>query len=156
MCRQKLRNEVPEAGKPLYLAVLIERPTSTPSYDISLLRNRASHVVALAILPRADCSPMHLSTAVALISVGCKQCDRPAARMTIGRIGSAVHRIIYGFNIAGFASALRSITEVAALRICARCRHCLVWSNEHLAARGKTTVEHPISWSIRLDRSCLV
>ncbi len=39
-----------------YLAVLIERPTSAPRYDISLLRNCASHVSPRAIPAHADCS----------------------------------------------------------------------------------------------------
>ncbi len=94
---------------------------------LSLSQNRASRVGGPATPPHAGCSPMHRSTAVALLRAGCKQSDRPAARITIGRIGSAVHRIIYGFNIAGFTSALRlingSITDVAALRICAISRH---------------------------------
>ena len=41
-----------------YLAVLIERLTFAPRYDISLLRNRASHVSPHAIHARADRSPM--------------------------------------------------------------------------------------------------
>ena len=44
---QKLKTpqpHAPDGSRRFYLAVLIERPTSTPRYDISLLRNRASHV----------------------------------------------------------------------------------------------------------------
>src|SRR5258708_6064732 len=45
-----------------YLAVQIERSKPTPRYDISRLRNRASHVSAHAIHAHADCSPLHRST----------------------------------------------------------------------------------------------
>jgi hypothetical protein len=87
-------------------------PTSPQRSIFLTLRNRAPSVSRPAISPHAGRSPMHRSTAVALLRAGCKQCDRPAMRMTIGRIGSAVHRTIYGFDIGGFISALRSTTEV--------------------------------------------
>jgi hypothetical protein len=62
---QKLKPPQPHAPgrRPrFYLAVLIERPTFAPRYDISLRRNRASHVSGPAIPPHADCSRLHLST----------------------------------------------------------------------------------------------
>ena len=88
------------------------RAASPSSTALSLSQNRASRVSRATILSHAGRLPMHRSTAIALSGTGCKQCDRPAARITIGRIGIAVHRIICGFDIAGFTSALRSITEV--------------------------------------------
>ena len=88
------------------------RAASPSSTALSLSQNRASRVSRATILSHAGRLPMHRSTAIALSGTGCKQCDRPAARTTIGRIGIAVHRIICGFDIAGFTSALRSITEV--------------------------------------------
>lgn len=63
---QKLKTPQPHAPsrrRCFYLAVLIERPTSTPRYDISLLRNRAPHVSAHAIHAHAGCSPVRRSTA---------------------------------------------------------------------------------------------
>jgi hypothetical protein len=56
-------NHNQHAGRPCFsLAVLIERLTSTPRYDISLLGNRASHVGAYAIRAHADCSRLDWST----------------------------------------------------------------------------------------------
>ncbi len=89
---------------PLWQAWLIHRTAGVHA--------RASRVSRATILSHAGRLPMHRSTAIALSGTGCKPCDRPAARITIGRIGIAVHRIICGFDIAGFTSALRSITEV--------------------------------------------
>jgi hypothetical protein len=63
---QKLKSPQPHAPgrRPrFYLAVLIERLTSTPRYDISLHQNRASHVNGHAIHAHADCSPLRRSTA---------------------------------------------------------------------------------------------
>jgi DNA-binding transcriptional LysR family regulator len=68
-----------------YLAVQIERPTSTRRYDISLLRNRASHVSAHAIPLNADRSPLCRSRAAEPSCARCKTCARSAMRMTIGR-----------------------------------------------------------------------
>ena len=85
---QKLKSPQPYAPgrrRRFYLAVLIERPTSTPRYDISLLQNRASHVSGPAIPLHPDYSPMHRSTAAEPSCARCKQCARPAMRMTIGR-----------------------------------------------------------------------
>jgi hypothetical protein len=111
-CRQPLASGAMRERSSLYLAIL-RRGLSWPSRStFSVLRNRASRVGGRAISSRADCSPLPRSTTVGVLGPRCKQCDRPAARMTIGCIGSAVHRIIYGFDIAGFTSALRSITEV--------------------------------------------
>jgi hypothetical protein len=49
-----------------YLAVLIERATSAPHYDISRLRNRASHVSPHVIHARTDRSRMRQSVAAEL------------------------------------------------------------------------------------------
>ena len=85
MCRQTLRNEVPEAGNPLYLAFLIGRPKSTLNYDIfnpslmgiSLLsaltagRVRPSTRTLFASSGRDPCVPSAFSTrAVACSSSG--------------------------------------------------------------------------------------
>jgi hypothetical protein len=54
---QKLKSLQPYAPgrrRRFYLAVLIERPTSTPRYDISLLGNCASNVSPHAIHAHAD------------------------------------------------------------------------------------------------------
>ena len=61
------------------------RSKSTPRYDISLLRNRASPINGNAIHAHADCSPLHRSTATEPSCARCKQCARPATRMTIGQ-----------------------------------------------------------------------
>ena len=100
------------------------RAASPSSTALSLSQNRASRVSRATILSHAGRLPMHRSTAIALSGTGCKQCDRPAARITIGRIGIAVHRIICGFDIAGFTSALRSITEVQRTLADHRVRTC--------------------------------
>src|SRR5258705_8258839 len=56
-------NHNQHAGRPCFsLAVLIERSKPAPRYDISLLRNRASHVSALAIHAHAHCSRLDRST----------------------------------------------------------------------------------------------
>jgi hypothetical protein len=79
-------NHNQHAGRPCFsLAVQIERSTSTPRYDISRLRNRASHVSARAIPPHADCSSPRWPTVTEPSCARCKQSARPAARMTIGR-----------------------------------------------------------------------
>jgi hypothetical protein len=95
---QKLKTPQPHAPsrrRCFYLAVLIERSKFTLRYDISLLRNRASHVHRPAILPHADCSTLRRSTAAEPSCARCKQCARPATRMTIGRHCVAAHRTIY-------------------------------------------------------------
>jgi hypothetical protein len=79
-------NHNQHAGRPCFsLAVQIERSKSTPRYDISLLRNRASHVSAHAIHAHADWSLRHRSTTAEPSCAGCKQSARRATRMTIGR-----------------------------------------------------------------------
>ena len=56
-------NHNQHAGRPCFsLAVLIERSTSTPRYDIVRLRNRASHVSADAIHAHVEGSSLHRST----------------------------------------------------------------------------------------------
>jgi len=125
-CLVKLNshNHNQHAGRPCFsLAVQIERSTSTLRYDISLLRNRASHVSAHAIHAHADCSPLHPSTTAEPSCVRCKQSAQPATRMTIGRqcmrrpppdlLGWACRfHFRSSFNCG-------STTDVAELRICA-------------------------------------
>jgi hypothetical protein len=67
-----------------YLAVSVERSKSTPRYDISLRRNRAPHVSGPRIPMRTDRSPTRRSAAEPS-RAHCKDCARPATRMTIGR-----------------------------------------------------------------------
>jgi hypothetical protein len=56
-------NHNQHAGRPCFsLAFQIERSTPTLRYDISRLRNSASHVSAHAIHAHADCSSLHRST----------------------------------------------------------------------------------------------
>ena len=79
-------NHNQHAGRPCFsLAIQIERLTSTPHYDISRNRNRASYVSAHTIHAHADCSPQHRSTTAEPTYARCKQSARPAKRMTIGR-----------------------------------------------------------------------
>jgi hypothetical protein len=79
-------NHNQHAGRPCFsLAIQIKRSTSTLRYDISLLRNRASHCSAHAIHVHATCSPLHRSTTAAPTRARSKQSARPATRMTIGR-----------------------------------------------------------------------
>jgi len=56
-CTKLLKYLSTNRGAPcaFYPAILIERPTSTPSYDISLRRIRASHVKGHVISAHADC-----------------------------------------------------------------------------------------------------
>jgi len=77
----------PGRRRRFYLAILTERSKSTPRYDISRLRNHASHVSAHAIHARADRSPMHLSIAAEQPCARCKQSAWPVTWMTIGRHG---------------------------------------------------------------------
>src|SRR6266849_2419745 len=73
MCRQTLTTpDGPERHRRFYLAVQIDPPTSTPRYDISLLRNRASHVSAHAIPLRADRSSLRRSRAAEPSCARCK------------------------------------------------------------------------------------
>jgi hypothetical protein len=71
-------NHNQHAGRPCFsLAVLTECSKSTPSYDISLLRNRASNLSGTAIPLHTDCVTLHRSTAAEPSCVRCKQCARP-------------------------------------------------------------------------------
>jgi len=54
----------------------------------------------------ADCALLRRSTALAALDPRCKPCARPATRTIIGRFGCVVDRIICGFDIADFTSAL--------------------------------------------------
>jgi hypothetical protein len=117
-------NHNQHAGRPCFsLAVQIERSKSTPRYDISLLRNRASHVSAHAIHAHADWSLRHRSTTAEPSCAGCKQSARRATRMTIGR-HCMHHRPLDLLSRACrfyFRSSFncRSATGAAELRICA-------------------------------------
>jgi hypothetical protein len=78
---QKLKTLQPHAPRRrrcFYLAVQIERPTSTPRYDISLLRNRASYVSEHALRAHAVAYRMHRSKAAKPSCARCKACARPA------------------------------------------------------------------------------
>ena len=121
-----LRPEGAANESSLYLAFLIGRTKSTQHYDISLLRNRASHVSGPAVPPHADCSPLHRSTSAEPSCACCEQCARLAVRKTIRRIACAADRMIYRFEDVGFTSDFHSsgrITGAAPLCICARMRH---------------------------------
>jgi hypothetical protein len=112
-------------GRPCFsLAVQVERSTSTLRYDISRLRNSASHVSAHAIHAHADCSPMHRSTAAEPSCARCKQSARPATPMTIGPhcMRRQPHDLLswaYQFH---FRSSFNcgGTTDGAELRTCAR------------------------------------
>ena len=86
----------PGRRRRFYLAVQIKHSTPTLHDDISLRRNRSSHVSAYAIPPHADCSPLHRSTAAELSCARCKQCARRATRMTSGRhcVGRPPHDLL--------------------------------------------------------------
>ena len=57
------------------------------------------------------------------IHAGCRRYDRPKARMTIGRLGGAVYRIIYASDIAGFTSAVRSKRKYSRRQGTSHCVH---------------------------------
>jgi hypothetical protein len=125
-CPPKLNshNHNQHAGRPCFsLAVLIERPTSTPRYDISRLRNQASHVSAHAIHGHVDGSSLHRSTTAEPSCTRCKQSARPATRMTIGRhcMRRPPHDLLSWACRFRFRSSFDcgSTTDVAELRICA-------------------------------------
>jgi hypothetical protein len=114
-------NHNQHAGRPCFsLAVPIERSTSTLRYDISRLRDRASHVSAHAIHAHAEGSSLHRSTTAEPSCACCKQSVRPATRMTVGRHSSA--------------AALRSWLRAPPIRRrrhrhllrTGRCRHCRI------------------------------
>ena len=88
------------------LAVFIERLTCAPRYDISLRRNRASHVSPHTIHVHADCSLMRRLVAAELSCARCKQCARPTTRMTIGR--HCARRPLHDLLIFGCGSHVRS------------------------------------------------
>jgi len=124
---QSIQPHAPGRRRRFYLAVLVGRPRSTLRYDISLLRNHASHVSGPAVPPYAGCSPLQRSTAAEPSCTRCKQCARPAMRMAIGR--HCVRRRPHDLRILGCRLHFRcsfnsgSITDVATLRICARFGH---------------------------------
>ena len=78
--------------------------TSPQRSNFSVLRNRASRINGPAISPHG--SLLRRSTALAALDPRCKPCARPAMRTMIGRFGCVVDRIICGFYIANFTSAL--------------------------------------------------
>jgi hypothetical protein len=106
MCRQKLRNAVPEAGKPALSCSRSMGLTFPLRSSLSVLRNRASRINGPAISPHVDCSLLRGSTALTALGLGCKPCARPAMRTIIGRFGCVVDRIICRLYIADFTSAL--------------------------------------------------
>jgi hypothetical protein len=59
-----------DVSRRFYLAVLIERLTFAPRYDISLLRTRASHVRAPAI-PQHALAPMLSASAAVAAATAC-------------------------------------------------------------------------------------
>ena len=96
-CNPNSNNHNQHDGSPcFYLAILRRQPTSPSRSIFCVLRNRASRVSGPAMPPHADRSPMHRSTADALLDARRKQRARLAVQMTIRRIACAVHRIIYG------------------------------------------------------------
>jgi len=121
-----LQPHAPGRRRRFYLAVLIERSKPAPRYDISLRRNRALRVNGPAFPPHADWSPLHRSTAAEPSCARCKRCTRPATRMTIGRHYKrrpSQDLLIWGCRFhfrLSFNSG--SISDIAALRICARTR----------------------------------
>jgi hypothetical protein len=96
MCRQILRNEVPEAGNPLYLAVQTGREFSivfaTADVRCAIRINSAGDCNTKfgtgrepAIRLRANCSLEHRPTAVKMLLACCKRCAQPTMLTTIGR-----------------------------------------------------------------------
>lgn len=94
-----------------YLAVLIERPTFAPRYDISLVRNRASHVSQHAIHACADRSRMRWLVAAERRAPG-EQSELGHRRgLQSDGIASAASRMIHRVRNAGFTSDLHRITD---------------------------------------------
>ena len=85
MCRQKLRNAVPEAGKPALSCSRSMGLTFPLRSSLSVLRNRASRINGPAISPHVDCSLLRGSTALTALDPHSKSCARPAMRTIIGR-----------------------------------------------------------------------
>jgi hypothetical protein len=79
-------NHNQHAGRPCFsLAVLIEHLSSTPRYDISLRRNRASNIRGPAVPPRVDRWPMPRLVTAEPSCARCRECAWSAMRTTIGR-----------------------------------------------------------------------
>jgi len=95
------------------LAVLRRRPTSPSRSILSPLRNRVSRAsVACDSSARGSLTDASVDRR-RTVARPLQTVRSTAARDTIGRVGGAIHRIIYGFNIAASTSALRSTTEVS-------------------------------------------
>jgi hypothetical protein len=144
-------NHNQHAGRPCFsLAIQIERSTSTLRYDISRLRNSASHVSSHAIHVYADCSPLHRSMTAEPSRERCKQSARQAMPMTIGR--HCKRRPPHDLRIRGcrfyFGSSFNcgSTTDVAELRIRAMSGVAGSRISDSAAAAGLRMPYRPAWW----------
>src|SRR3979411_2228013 len=108
---QQSPNQYARRWPSFFLAVLIEHLSSTPRYDISLRRNRASNIRGPAVPPRVDRWPMpRLVTANRRAPVAENALGARCGRQSDG-IDHTIQCTIYRSWDVGFTSDFHPTTE---------------------------------------------